>query len=182
MAEELGLRGEPLGVGGVAGSSIELEGSLSGSPLNACCSSRLAAGLLRRSKGRRDLLDNCVLPDGYRKLRVSCARGEALYQKRLEPQNTTKVFSSRCRPPSEAAGAGGGAADGKSCRSQKGSDERRLARVLGCVAHLLLSSLEVGEGLVDALLGVGLRQAGLLHDKLNQIGAIRRVELRVGQV
>ena len=79
-------------------------------------------------------------------------------------------------------GAGGGAANGESCRSQKGRDERGLARLLGGVARLLLGSLEVGEGLVDALLGVGLRQASLLHDELHQIGAIRRVELRIGKV
>ena len=78
--------------------------------------------------------------------------------------------------------ASGGAADGESRCGQEGRDEGGLACLLRGVARLLLGSLEVGEGLVDALLGVGLRQASLLHDELNQIGAIRRVELGIGKV
>ena len=85
-------------------------------------------------------------------------------------------------PAQRSGGARGGAANGESRRSQKGRDQRGLARLLGGVPRLLLGSLEVGEGLVGALLGVGLRQASLLHNELNQIGAVRRVELGIGKV
>src|SRR5262245_48674279 len=75
-----------------------------------------------------------------------------------------------------------GAGNGQRRRGGKGRDQGHLAGALGSVAHLLLGRLEVVEGFVDALLGIRLRQAGLLGNQLRQQGAITRVELRVVQV
>ena len=51
-----------------------------------------AAGLLRRSKGGRYLLGNCILLDPYRKLRVSRDRDEASTRSGVNPRTRPRCF------------------------------------------------------------------------------------------
>src|SRR4051794_28234066 len=75
------------------------------------------------------------------------------------------------------ARTGRGAAQQQGSGDAEGGDQGRLAGLLGRVARLLLGRLEFGVGIVDALLGFGLRQAGLLLHDRHQGGAVALVEL-----
>ena len=78
--------------------------------------------------------------------------------------------------PEGGTGTGRGRADRHGRRREEALDQRRLAGLVGGVARLLVGGLQLGEGLVDALLGLGLRQAGTLADQARKPGAIARVE------
>jgi len=54
------------------------------------------------------------------------------------------------------------------CSGREGGDEGGFARFFSRVARLLLGLLQLGISLIDALLGIALRQAGALHHDAHQ--------------
>src|SRR5689334_15591583 len=77
-----------------------------------------------------------------------------------------------------AADTGGGAgrstADSEGRGDKESGKSRRLARLVGCLTHLGVDILRLGECLVDTLLGVGLSEPGLRRYQRREIGALGR--------